>query len=477
MTNKLIKKMSKSLLIISFISLCSCSKEIKPFEGRKLTDGKIGVEYNETIATGTSDMYYDLDYSASLPEGLVLYDDGVIKGTPKEAGDFTFKAVMIDLNDVEYYADFTLYIEPGEIEYTSFSLPNGTTGEPYKQNLATAKGMSDISYTLKDTSSLPEGLSLSTDGELSGIPEVAVENLKFTVIAKAKGASDKEVEFTLTIIQGEKKQDDLGKIIFEDFDLPIGLVGDEYSQSIRKAYGAKNITYAFKFSSGSGLPTGLKADKNLGMISGTPKDSTEGTIKFRVIASAEGCESVTAYVTMRIDDVYVETTRFETEYVNSIPHLSGAGYSSSPSGRGMIQTTPLCSNGHILGYLNKPTTITYKIKSDADTSCNLALGLGSENGNFTYDNTKFVIKVNDVEINYGSFQVKQTGTTEADIECQKISITPTINLTTGDNTISFEIKQSSEATGTYTAVGCLFDYIDIENANCKVGWRPRVANI
>lgn len=476
MKNKLLLKLSCGLLLLSTLPLYSCSSNVKPFEGRKLSDGKIGLDYSENIANGTFDMYYDLDYDSSLPEGLVLYDDGLIKGNPKEAGTFQFKAVMIDLNDKEYYADFSIYIEPGEITYSSFDLPNGKVNEPYIQNLASASGMNDISYSLKEGSLLPKGLALSLDGILSGIPEEVSEST-FTVVASSKGANDKEAEFKVTIEPGEKKEEDLGHIVFDDFDLPSGLVGSEYNQSIRKAYGAKNIQYAFRFSSSGGLPSGLKADKNLGIISGTPKDSTEGVIKFRVIASAEGCESVTANITMRIDDVYVSTSKFETEYVDSIPHLSGAGYSSSPSGRGMIQKMPKASNGNVLGYLNKPTTVIFKIQSEKETDCTLSIGLGSENGAFDYNSSKFGIKINGAELNYGSFHVNQIGSTESDFECEKHTLSPSIKLKAGENLLSFEIKKSDEATGTFSAVGCLFDYIEIENANGEIGWRPRVANV
>lgn len=466
-----------SISALSLVSFSSCSKEVRPFEGRKLTDGKIGQEYMDSIATGTKDMYYDLDYDSSLPEGLILYDDGSIKGNPKEAGDFTFKAVMIDLDDIEYYADFTIFIRPGEIVYESFSLPKGKVGEPYLQDLAKASGMPDIQYSLKEGSALPAGLSLSEEGILSGIPEKETAGLDFTVVAFQKGAQSKEATFHIVIEKGQQKQDDLGHIVFEDFALPDGLVGTEYTQSIRRAYGVQNIKYTFRFSSGSGLPAGLKADKELGLITGTPTDSTEGTIRFRVIASAEGCESVTANVTMRIDDVYVNTTRFETEYVDSIPHLSGAGYSSSPSGKGMIQSLPLASNQHVLGYLNKPTTVSFRINADDSTKAKLAIGLGSENGNFIYDSSKFGIKVNGNDISYTPFHVNQIGTKEADYQCEKHVLDSQIDLVKGENILSFEIKKSDEATGTFSAVGCLFDYIDLENAGCSIGWRPRVSNI
>lgn len=455
-------------------SVFACS--YVPFETKELARGKVGVEYSGSIASGRKDMYYDLDYDSELPKGLILLDDGSIIGTPEQAGKFEFKAVSIDMNDVEEYADFTIEIDKGELVYTATALADGKTGEPYLQSVATATGMPGITYALKQGSSLPSGLTLAANGELSGIPDEVAENAKFTVVASAEGCDDAEADFTVTIEQGEVIIEDLGYIVFDDFALADGLVGDAYSQSVRKAYGVPNITYSFRFSAGQGLPAGLTANKELGIISGTPTDSTDSRIRFRVTASAEGYDSVTAYVTLNVYDKYVATNKFETEYVDTINKLSGAGYSSSPSGRGMIQKCAKMSNGYNLGYLNKAVTIVYKITAASDTSATLTLGLGSEVGDFVYDPSMFSVKVNGKEVNYGTISVKQIGTSEADYESRAYTLSPAIELVAGENTITFEIKNSDKATGTYAAVGCLFDYIELTGANCELGWRPRTAN-
>jgi len=465
-----------ALTALSLFLLAACSS-ILPFEGSELPDGKVGVEYETSIATGTKDMYYDLDYDSNLPGGLILYDDGVIKGIPVEAGSFTFKAVMIDLNDNEYYADFSFHVEGGELVYTGGALPGGKTGEPYVQELGTATGMEKIVYTLKEGSVLPEGLTFSEEGVLSGIPSEAAENFSLTVVASASGCDDVEAAFTLSIEQGAAVDTSAGRIIFEDFALPDGSVGDSYSESVRLAYGVPNITYSFRFSSGNGLPSGLTADKELGLISGTPTDSTDGPITFRVTASAEGYESVTANVTLNVADKYVATTRFETEYVDTIPTLTGNGYSDSKSGRGMIQNTPLASNGHMLGYLNKPTDVTFKIYADSATTVKLTLGLGSEVGNYTYNPAMFGILVNGTEIDYGTLSVKQIGSSEADYQSSALAVSPSISLHAGENTITFSIRASDKATGTFSAVGCLFDYMELTGAGCDIGWYPRVGNV
>ena len=52
----------------------------------------------------------------------------------------------------------------------------------------------------------------------------------------------------------------------------------------------------------------------------------------------------------------------------------------------------------------------------------------------------------------------------------------TIDLREGENVIEFAIHDSDKATGTFNAVGCLFDYMEL--ADCTgLSWRPRVGNV
>lgn len=97
-----------------------------------------------------------------------------------------------------------------------------------------------------------------------------------------------------------------------------------------------------------------------GIILGKPIDSTYGRMKFQVIASAEGYKSVTREFTLEIQDKYVITDNFETEYIY-VDNLVGAGYSGSNSGRNMIQKFTNASNGNVVGYLNTEITLTYNI--------------------------------------------------------------------------------------------------------------------
>lgn len=472
------KKISKFLCLL--LAACMCLTVVAGcsiFKAEtKLADGRVGVEYSDSVAAGSGNMFYDLAQDSSLPAGLTIWGDGAITGIPMEAGTFEFTAVAIGPDDAEYTAAFSMTIGSAELAYAGADLPDATTGEPYRQELGTATGMPGITYTLKEGSALPAGLTFTEDGVLSGRPTQAAESVTFTVVASASGCDPVEATFTMTVLQGEQKDETLGYIRFADFTLPDGLVGEAYSQDIFRADGVPGITYSVRFTSGKGLPQGLSYDEELGLIAGTPTDSTHGPITFRVTARAEGYESVTVMVTLNVLDRYVATGRLEAEYIY-VNDLSGAGYSSAPSGTGLIQSTAGASNGFFLGYLNKALSFSFEFTASQATQATLVLHLGSEVGNFTYDPSMFAITVNGEEVDYGTFDVRQIGTDTSDFGFTAIEISPAVSLAEGDNVITFEIFNSDKATGTFNAVGCLFDCIEFTGYSGEIGWRPKVANV
>ena len=163
------------LLLVACMSLMTLAGCAIFSSETTLKGGRVGVEYSDSIAAGSRDMFYDLDYDSSLPKGLTLWGDGAITGIPMEAGTFEFTAVAINTNDEEFTAEFSMTIEGAELSYSATALPDATTGEPYRQDIGTATGMPEITYSLKEGSSLPAGLTLSAEGLLSGRPESAAE--------------------------------------------------------------------------------------------------------------------------------------------------------------------------------------------------------------------------------------------------------------------------------------------------------------
>lgn len=473
------KKLSKILCLALAICLCmavasGCSFN---FSGRTLKVGRVGEYYSDTVAgSGYSDMVYNLDEDSHLPAGLTLMIDGSIYGYPMEAGTFNFKAVAIDTDNEEISADFVLTIEGAQLSYSASELPDATTNEAYSQNIGTATGMLNITYALKEGSSLPAGLTLSAEGILSGIPTEAVEEATFTVVASAQGCEPVEAAFTLKVEQGKIIDETLGYIVFdENFSMPDGLVGEPYEVNLYgSAYGVPGIEYSIRYLNGSGLPAGISYDSQLFLFSGTPIDSANGEITVRITAKAEGYDSVGKNFTFNILDREVKTNRFEGEYVN-LTGKKGAGYSSAPGGTGLIQKTPAASGGFFLGYLNCAIDFEFVVTAEKATSATLVLNLGSEVGNFTYDSEMFSIVINGEELAYTPFAVTQIGTGEANFGFTRIEV-GSIDLQAGENTITFEIHESDKASGTYTAVGCLFDYMELNDCT-GLSWRPKVGNL
>ena len=477
------------LCVFSAAALTACGGI--QFEGRTLDGGKVGAAYSADISVDDETVFYELDYDSELPRGLYLGEDGIIEGTPSEAGTFSFKIVAYN-DSSETIADFSLTIDKGELSYTAKTLPDATAGEGYIQYLNTATGAETVTYALKEGSVLPAGLSLSAEGILSGIPEEAAENVSFTVVASAEGCDGAEASFTMKVLEGEGSglPDDLGEIVFEDFTLEDGLVGEEYSQSIRKAYGVPGISYSIRYINGLGLPKGLSFNKDLGMITGIPETSTVGSMRFRLTASAEGYDSVTVEVQLRIYDVYVETSKFEAEYID-VSSLTGSGYSSSPQGKNMIQpqrdfgNTPV-SNGYALGYLHKNVKFSFEFTSDKATTAVLSLRLGTELGDIIFDPSLMAITVNGTEIEYDRFTIDDSDNDSATKEFVTITI-GTINLLEDANIITFEIFELNAENnpydeplpdGTMKAKGPIFDYIELTDfGDARLGWRPVVANL
>jgi hypothetical protein len=115
------------------------------------------------------------------------------------AGTYTVYVVnsnggtAIGVNGLTYSA------EPNWV--TSSTLPNGTTGSAVSIQLNATEA---TTYTLQEGSSLPDGLTLTSGGLLSGTVTVEIETIySFTVVATDAEAQDSPRAFTITIIAGD----------------------------------------------------------------------------------------------------------------------------------------------------------------------------------------------------------------------------------------------------------------------------------
>ncbi len=144
----------------------------------------------------------------------------------------------------------------------------------------TATGGTTTGLTWQVSSgSLPPGLTLSSGGALTGNPSAA-GNYSFTV--------------TVTDDQGNQASQALTQLINPPLSittstLPTGVLGSPYSQTLAAAGGTGGYVWSI---SGGSLPGGLTLNSASGLISGTPIQTGNPTVFFRVTDSSSSFTSV-----------------------------------------------------------------------------------------------------------------------------------------------------------------------------------------
>ena len=170
-----------------------------------LSWGVDGVPYSQTLAaTGHAVITWALDVgSMPLPAGLGISSDGVISGTPTATGIFEFTVVATNDAGSDTKGLFIVIDSvAGTVSptITTSSLVREVVGTPYNDVLA-ATGDPTIVWTV-DSGSLPNGLSLSLTGVISGTP-TADGIFEFTVRAtNGAGFDMKDMFIVIDLVAG-----------------------------------------------------------------------------------------------------------------------------------------------------------------------------------------------------------------------------------------------------------------------------------
>lgn len=129
--------------------------------------GETNAYYNQFLqASSCNPNFTWMQTAGSLPPGLTLATNGVISGVPTTPGTYGFTVQVTDGNSAMTNQVFSLSISNG-VQITTTSLPNGTNGVSYSQQLTAVSGQPPYTWT-NLTGSLPANLSLSPSGLLSG---------------------------------------------------------------------------------------------------------------------------------------------------------------------------------------------------------------------------------------------------------------------------------------------------------------------
>jgi hypothetical protein len=324
-----------------------------------------GTPYSQNVvATGGTGSYSFSVSAGSLPAGLTLSPStGVISGTPTTAATSNFTITATDGNGTTGSRAYTVLVNPA-IVVSPLSLPGGTVGTGYSQNVTATGGSGSHTFSVS-AGALPAGLSLNgLSGLISGTPS-SNGTSSFTITATDGNGATGARAYSVTINTA---------IAVAPTALPNGTVGVAYSQSVSATGGTGSYTFSV---SGGALPSGLSLTAGSGAITGTP--SSAGSSSFTIAATdgngATGSRAYTVTIAagINVSPLTLPAGTVGVAYNQTISASGGTGsftFSVSsgalPAGLSLSPTT-----GAITGTPTSATPATFTITA---TDSNSATG-------------------------------------------------------------------------------------------------------
>ena len=394
----------------------------------------VGAAYSQTIvATGGTSPYTYTKTSGSLPAGVTLASTGVVSGTPTAGGTFTFtvKAVDSSTGSGPYNGSktYTLTVNSATIVVAPSTLPAATVAAAYSQTITASGGTSTYTFA-KTAGSLPAGLTLASNGTLSGTP-TAGGSFTFTVTATdsstGTGPYTGSLSYTLTV--------NAATVTVAPASLPAATVGAVYSQTIT-ASGATS-PYTFAKTAGS-LPAGLSLATN-GALTGTP--TAGGTFSFTVTAtdSSTGAGPYTgsmAYTltvnaaTITVAPATLPAATVGAAYSQTITASGGTStYTFAVTSGSLPAGLSLATNGALTGTATAGGSFTFTV-----TATDSSTGTGPYTGSRTYTLT----------VNAATITVAPATLPAATVGA---SYSQTITASGGTSTYSFAVTSGSLPAG------------------------------
>ena len=239
-----------------------------------MPDAAVGTPYSFQFTAEEGCQPYNFAFKAGhLPPGLQVQLDGLLTGTPTEAGTFVFWVELTDgvpggacHSPTPSQGEYTLIVAP-KVEIIAATLPGAKVGNAYNTAI-TATGGGSLAWTVT-TGSLPPGLSLSRDtGQLTGTPN-AVGSFPFTVLV---GDDKRKATQQYTFVVA-------APLAVPSARLATGEVGLSFRATVASSGGIGPLTW-----SGT-APAGLSLDTAHGVIVGTPKSAGSFSVPLKITDS------------------------------------------------------------------------------------------------------------------------------------------------------------------------------------------------
>ena len=244
--------------------------------------GEVNTPYSDqlTMTGGTSPITWSVS-AGSLPPGLTLNAaTGLLSGTPTTAGNYSFTVKVVDAGGLSDTRAATLAVVAGPT-LTFPAPPAGWTHTVYMDTLTESGGTSPFAWSVS-SGSLPPGVSLSADGNLTGTP-TATGTFGFTVKVTDANNQSATQATSITVSAG----------VSTTFSAPpVAYVGAAYTDTLTATGGT--TPYTWSLNAGS-LPPGITLT-SAGVLAGTP--TTAGSYPFSVNVIDHNNGIATASITL-----------------------------------------------------------------------------------------------------------------------------------------------------------------------------------
>jgi hypothetical protein len=257
-----------------------------------------------------------------------LSSDGYLTGVPTREGRYSFYIRQTDLcgPEGEGNSPFVITIDPvipppppppppPPLVVSGGTLPTAEATLPYAATLSASGGSGSRSWSVT-SGQLPQGLTLSSDGRLSGVPQAGgTYSFKATVTAGSGSAS---ADFTLTVAPGLAVALATKQPMFE--------VRRPFTTKLTDLLSVTGGTPPYRYAPVSGFPFGIGLDPTASTIFGSPRRGGVMTLTIRVL-DANGATLDTALPLEVLEQLRLAIGRLPTPQVGrryrAVLHVTG----------------------------------------------------------------------------------------------------------------------------------------------------------
>jgi hypothetical protein len=273
-----------------------------------LPQAAVGVPYRKDLQASAGSSPYSWDKKkkvkkfGAFPAGITLSPEGVLSGTPTTQGISNFTVRVTDANGKSASKPFTIEVgpPPPPLAIRTESLPQATQGLTYNAKLEASGGIGPYSWTI-DSGALPDGLTMSAEGAISGRANQAGATTFTVRVRDSIGTSSTKTLFIIVTLPPPP-------LTIQTVSLPETSAERSYSQTLHATGGVP--PYTWSIASGS-LGTGLNLSAD-GVISGTPVTAGTSVFVVRVTDSAQQTITRTLAINIKPADKLAPFGNLET---------------------------------------------------------------------------------------------------------------------------------------------------------------------